>query len=92
MPLNELTDMVKQSTLSADLNLVGDLNIHLDNPSSYYTSQFNHTLAATGFQQHIHDPTQHHGHTLNILISRDDSSIVFNAAVVDIGLCGNDRT
>ena len=47
-------------------------------------------MTATGFQQHIHDPTHHHGHTLDILISRDDSSIVNNAAVVDIGLCDND--
>ena len=70
--------------------LVGDLNIHLGNPSSYYTSQFNQTFAATGFQQHIHDPTHHHGHTLDILISKDDSSIVNNAAVIDIGLCDND--
>ena len=31
-----------------------------------------------------------HGHTLDILVSRDDSSIVSTAAVVDIGLCDND--
>ena len=84
------TFLSEQSTQSADLILVGDLNKHLDNPSNYYTSQFNQTLAATGFQQLIHDPTHHHGHTLDILISRDDSSIVNNAAVVDIGLCDND--
>ena len=47
-------------------------------------------IAATGFQQHIHEPTHHHGHTLDILVSRDDSSIVNTAAVVDIGLSDND--
>ena len=80
------TFISEQSTLSPDLNLVGDINIHMDNPSRYYTSHFNQTLAATGFQQHIHEPTHHHGHTLAILVSRDDSSIVNTAAVVDIGL------
>ena len=84
------TFLSEQSTLTADLILVGDLNLHLDNPSSYYTSQVNQTFACTGFHQHIYDPTRHHGHTLDILISRDDSSIVNIAALVDIGLCDND--
>ena len=84
------TFISEQSTLSPDLILVGDINIHMDNPSSHYTPQFNQTLAATGFQQHIHVPTHHHGHTLDILVSRDDSSIVNTVAVVDIGLCDND--
>ena len=36
------TFISEQSTLSPDLILVGDINIHMDNPSSHYTSQFNH--------------------------------------------------
>ena len=38
-------------------------------------------------QQHVHQPTHYCGHTLDVLMSRDNSTIVSNSEVKDIGLC-----
>ena len=35
------------------------------------------------------DPTHYLGHTLDVVISRDTSDVVFNVKVTDIGLCGD---
>ena len=51
--------MSEQSVLNAEVISVGDVNIHLDNSNGHYTQQFNQSLAATLFQQHIHEPTHH---------------------------------
>ena len=54
--LDEWRDfMSEQSVLNAEVIIVGDVNIHLDNSTGHYTQQFNQSLAATGFQQHIHE-------------------------------------
>ena len=47
----------------------------------------NKTLECFGLQQHVHQSTHYCGHTLDVLISRDTSTIVSNCTVKDIGLC-----
>ena len=39
--------------------------------------------------QHIHVPTHYQGHTLDTLITRDDSTLLSEIEVVDIGLCND---
>ena len=53
----------------------------------YYTEYLPTHLRSSGFQQHIHEPTHHLGHTLDVTISRDTSNILTDLGVVDIGLC-----
>ena len=70
----------------SELVIVGDANLHLDDMTPHNTKTFLHILESSGLQQHIHEPTQHLGHTLDVIISRDTSSILTDVEVVDIGL------
>ena len=50
------------------------------------------TLECFGLQQHVHQSTHYYGHTLDVLISRDTSTLVSNCTVKDTGLCDDDGT
>ena len=65
--------------------MVGDVNINLDNQTLHHTVEFIQSLESHGLQQHIQVPTHHHGHTLDVLISRDTSTLL-----TDINLCNDD--
>ena len=41
-------------------------------------------------QQHAVGPTHYLGHSLDILISRDNSDIIYDVVIRDIGLCDNE--
>ena len=88
--IDEWHDFIsEQSVSNAECIIVGDINIHIDNTKSCYTQKFNQSLGATGFQQHNLEPTHCLGHTLDVLIGRDDSALIENVSVIDIGLCDN---
>ena len=88
--IDEWHDFIsEQSVSNAECIIVGDINIQIDNTNSCYTQKFNQSLGATGFQQHILEPTHCLGHTLDVLIGRDDSALIENVSVIDIGLCNN---
>ena len=88
--IDEWHDFIsEQSVSNSEYIIVGDINIHIDNTNSCYTQKFNQSLGATGFQQHILEPTHCLGHTLDVLIGRDDSALIENVSVIDIGLCDN---
>ncbi len=89
--LNEWSEFLSHETvLQPDIVMVGDINIHMDDPTHHHTRCVNDYITATGLQQHIHEPTHYHGHTIDVLITRCDSSLVENIVVTDIGLCDND--
>ena len=77
-------------TTTAEIIIVGDLNLHLDINTNPHTRQFTNLLACSGLKQHVNEPTHILGHTLDILITRDTSDVVCNVEVVDIGLSDND--
>ena len=49
-----------------EIIICGDVNLHLDDSSNYYTKQFTQSLDACGFVQNIHQPTHYQGHTLDV--------------------------
>ena len=66
-------------------------NVKLDDMTLRNTKIFLHILESSGLQQHIHEPTHHLGHMLDVIISRDTSSILTDVEVVDIGLCNENE-
>ena len=70
-----------------ELEIMEDANLHLDDMTLRNTKTFVHIIESSGLQQHINEPTHHLGHTLDVIISRDTSSILTDVEVVDIGLC-----
>ncbi|CAC5422780.1 unnamed protein product [Mytilus coruscus] len=68
--------------------ITGDLNFHLDDKNNSDACKFIETLEDHGLQQHINGPTHIHGHTLDVIITREISSILKNTPVVhDPYLC-----
>ncbi|KAI2647462.1 hypothetical protein H4Q32_023878 [Labeo rohita] len=55
------------STLSSNIILLGDFNIHMDNPNLPLTKDFISCLDSFGFLQHITFPTHSKGHTLDLI-------------------------
>ena len=46
-------------------------NIHIDDESDPYSSALTDLLQSMALKQHVCIPTQHHGHTLDLIITRD---------------------
>ena len=88
--IDEWCDFIAQHSISkSELIIVGDVNLHLDDAKNHKTLRFLQTLESHSLQQHIHAPTHYQGHTLDTLITRDDSTLLSEIEVVDIGLCND---
>ncbi|VDI51143.1 MFS transporter, FHS family, Na+ dependent glucose transporter 1 [Mytilus galloprovincialis] len=71
-----------------ELVITGDLNFHLDNKNNCDTRKFQETLRDHGLVQHVRGPTHNHGHTLDVVITRENSLILKTVpSVQDPSLC-----
>ncbi|KAK6182716.1 hypothetical protein SNE40_010338 [Patella caerulea] len=61
--------------------LLGDFNIHFDDPTKPCSSKVLKSLNAHSLVQHIKHPTQRHGHSIDWVITRDDTDIIRNLTV-----------
>jgi len=69
------------STYSAPVVIVGDFNIYVDNTTDTGASKLRELLSTYGLLQHVRSATHRHGHTLDLLITRDDQ--VANVLPID---------
>ncbi|XP_052799130.1 uncharacterized protein LOC128230724 [Mya arenaria] len=76
----------KHATEGNSSVIVGDLNFHLDQPTNSDTKKFNSNLDAFGMHQHVAEPTHVAGHTLDVVITRDNNNVISNVEVIDPGL------
>ena len=63
------------STYSAPLMIVGDFNIHVDVANDTHAGKLNDLLSCHSLHQHVTSPTHSQGHTLDLIITRDDQVI-----------------
>ena len=68
--------------INNDIIITGDLNFHLDNVNDTDAGRFNGTLEAHGLVQHVVGPTHKKGHTLDVVITRDISSLLIGMPTV----------
>ena len=88
--MTEWADFLSQYTMNtAELIIVGNINVHLDDATHHHTTDMMQTLHSYGLKQHIHEATHYCGHTLDVLIHRDCSTLLSAIDVKDIGLCDN---
>ena len=73
----------KCTKIQSDIVILGDINIHFDEDSDHNTCKINDLLFQYGFQQHVHEQTHALGHTLNVIITRQASTVVQNIRVLD---------
>ena len=66
--------------------IVGDFNIHVDNPNSKEGIRFNEILQEYGFIQHVSFPTHSKGHTLDLVITPKDSLLIRAVDYTDPGI------
>jgi hypothetical protein len=67
----KLTDAQK-----GNLVIVGDMNVHVDNPKDNVTVQFLDLLDTSNLIQHVDKPTHNHGHILDLVLTRSSELIV----------------
>ena len=56
-------------TTSENVIILGDLNIHVDNPSCHSAAEFLQLLDCLNLQQHVKVPTHKKGHILDLVIT-----------------------
>lgn len=71
-------------TTSANIVILGDLNIHIDTPSCHLAVDFLQLLDGLNLKQHVDVPTHNRGHTLNLVIT--NSAPTENLLVYDLGV------
>ena len=70
------------AVITNDVIITGDFNFHLDNVNDADAVRFNGTLEAHGLVQHVVGPTHKKGHTLDVVITRDISSLLIGMPTV----------
>ena len=67
--------------------IMGDINFHLDDTSDCNASRFRASIKSTGLIMHVREPTHRNGHTLDVLLTREnDEQLVGNILVKDLGV------
>ena len=66
-----------------ELLFVGDFNIHVDS-SNNESNGFLDILNANGLTQHVTSPTHQKGHTLDLVITREQSNLLSGSPIVFI--------
>lgn len=70
--------------MTNNIIIIGDFNIHVDNPSCPLAVEFLSLLDCLGLQQHVEAPTHNKGYTLDLAIT--NSASVKNLEVYDLGV------
>ena len=80
--LEEFAGFLEQQTVTSGCFLmVGDFNYHVDDPSDKEAGHFMDLIRSSNLKQHISEPTHRSGHTLDLVITRDEENIVKNITV-----------
>ena len=73
---DDFSDMLERlTTFSAPLIIVGDFNIHVDDATDMQAGKLIDLLSCHNLRQRVTSPTHEHGHSLDLLITRDDQII-----------------
>ena len=63
-------------SLSGQILIVGDVNLHLDNTSNNQTREFLELLDTLNLRQLVNQPTHRLDHTLDCIITQQDANLV----------------
>jgi Endonuclease-reverse transcriptase len=73
---DQFSDLLERlATFSASLIVVGDFNIHVDDPTDADANKFADIVSCNGLQQHVTSPTHRLGHTLDLFITRPELAV-----------------
>ena len=66
--------VIEISLLPGKLILLGDFNVHWDEPTKYDVIRFSNATNSAGFIQYVHGPTHKDGHTIDLVFTHSDHS------------------
>ncbi len=72
------------------LVILGDFNIHVDDPKCSNGNRLKDMLSSCGLTQHIDEPTHKDGHTLDLVITRDSEPVLLGKPKVDFRISDHD--
>ncbi|KAI4800683.1 hypothetical protein KUCAC02_009526 [Chaenocephalus aceratus] len=82
---DDLTELLSIVCIDFDrLVIVGDFNIHVDNPQDRGAKELFCVLDSYGLTQHVTEPTHNKGHTLDLIISKGLN--ISKVVVTDVAL------
>ena len=74
---HEFAEYLESVVMSSDkLLITGDFNFHMDEPTDPNNIHFRDLLDAMGLVQHMKQPTHIHGHTIDLIITRQSDDFV----------------
>ena len=79
------------AVITNDVIITGDPNFHIDNVNDADAVRFNGTLEAHRLVQHVVGPTHKKGHTLDVVITRDISSLLIGMPTVSEPCLGDTK-
>ena len=83
--INEFSELLSFIHSKYDRVLIlGDFNLHVDNQSDSFSTEFLNLLNCMNFIQHVTQPTHNRGHILDLIITYGLSASV--TSVMDVGL------
>ena len=68
------------ATTPHEFIIIGDFNIHLDNPADTLASQFLSLLSSFNLTQHVHFPTHDKNHILDLVITSSDTLLALDVS------------
>ena len=84
MFFDEFNNLLEHHTLTTGtLLMIGDFNLHVDVPSNYDAKRFLTLLQSTNYSQWVDGPTHRNGHTLDLIITRNNDSPIRNITMYD---------
>ena len=82
--LDEFSSLMESAVISnGQLLISGDFNFHVDDISNCDAANFLDILDNFGLLQHVSGPTHRLGHTLDLIITRNNDSIISSKPVAD---------
>ena len=77
---HEFAEYLESIVMSSDkLVMTGDFNFHMDVPTDPNNIHFRDLLDAMGLVQHVKQPTHIHGHTLDLIITRQCDDLLLKS-------------
>lgn len=88
--LTEFSLLLDSLNSHRSLIIAGDFNFHIDNPNLPATKKFNTLLSEHSLHQHIHAPTHRQQHTLDLVLTRNETSHLLSDPLVE-DICLSDH-
>ena len=85
--IDDFEDLIDSLVLSSgELYIIGDFNIHVEDPNNREGNMMTDLLSSFGLVQHVQRPTHSGGHTLDLVISKSSSLLPLTVTVHDLGI------